>query len=478
MKRIASTLVVAGILLGTAIYYGVRADTSPDPPPPSTDQAETHPQPTTRRHVDGTLNLEAATSRGYLSSGREETFYASIDVTADDSEGDATRAPLNLALVIDRSGSMRGKKISKVREAAHTFVEMLEPDDRLSIVTYQSQASVDLRPRRVIEAQTEQMHATIDGIRAGGGTNIEAGVRQARRLLTANQTDASVNRILLLSDGKPTVGASSIGQLSRLAKSAAGQDVSVTTMGVGLDYNEQLLTRMANVGGGNYYFIDAPDKVVSKFQKELGGLAETVAKSTSLVIDLGDDIELGEVHGYPSDTSDGRVRLSLSEFFAGQTKSVLLELRGRLTDREPQSVLDVDLSYRDLREDHPAHQRASLTAAASEDPDQIDDSIDRSVVARVQQVEVASRIDQAMEAFENGEEQRAESVLEESRRQVRRAKDNYDLSEDEVEPVDTKLQNVQKQVDSHSASSGAGQTVIKRQRAESNEMMLDSSSLK
>ena len=483
MKRIASTAVVATILFGTAVYYAVQARPAPEPTPPETEtepepEPDPTPSPTTRQTIQGALTLEAATSQGYLPTGERETFYAAIDVTADDPDAAAPRPPLNVALVIDRSGSMRGDKIEHVRRAAHTIVDMLDRDDRLSIVSYQSNASVDLHPQPVDGSSIDRMHRTIDGIRAGGGTNIEAGMRRAKQALVGTKTRESVNRIVLLSDGKPTVGRTGTGALSRLAEGASDTGVSVTTMGVGVDYNEQLLTRMANVGGGNYYFIDAPDKVVSIFQKELGGLAETVAKSASLVIDLGDRVELEDVYGYPSDTSGGRVRVALSEFFAEQNKSVLLELRGRIDAPRPQSVLDIELSYQDLIADRPAHHSASLTAAASDDPAQIDGSIDRSVVSRVQQVEVATRIDDAMEAFKRGDKQEATEVLERSRKQVRQAKDEYDLPAKKMRAVDSKLQNVQREVSTHSASSGAGKTVIKRQRAESNKMMLDSKSLK
>lgn len=476
MKRIASTLIVAGILFGTAVYYGVRADTTPDNPTPPPD-TPSHAPPTTSQSSDGTLTLEAATSQGYLPTGERETLYASVDIHADNRDDTAARPPLNVALVIDRSGSMRGKKIRQVRQAARTIADMLDADDRLSIVSYQSEATVNLDPQRVSRRRIEQIHHNIDGIRAGGGTNIEAGIQKAERALASTKTEQSVNRIVLLTDGKPTVGASSIGGLSRMAKQANRESVSMTTMGVGLDYNEQLLTKMANVGGGNYYFIDAPGKVVSMFEKELGGLAETVAKRASLVIELGDDIELDEAYGYPGDTSEDRVRVALSEFSAGQTKSVLLEMRGRLTDAEPSPVIDVDLSYNDLVDQRPAHQRASLTAAASDDAATVDDSIDREVISRVQQIEVASRIDAAMEAFDQGDETRAERVLETSQKKVRRAKSKYDLPDKTLKPVNDKLKNVQKEVESHSSRSGAGQTVIKRQRAESNKIKLDSTAL-
>ena len=481
MKRIASTAVVAVVLLGAAIYYASLRKPEPDPDPPKPSSTTPAPapspsQPKTHQKVPGTLTLEASSSHGYLPKDEDERLYASIDVTAEEFQG-AERPPLNVALVIDRSGSMRGKKMRYVKRAANTIIDMLEDGDRLSIVSYQSRARIDLRAEKISVSSKDRMRRAIRQLRAAGGTNIGAAITSARQVLTSAKSDESVNRAILLSDGKPTVGVSASSRLSGMAQNSKKNAVSITTMGVGVDYNEDLMTKMANVGGGNYYFINAPKKVVSMFEEELGGLAQTVAKNASLVIDLGKRVELEEVHGYPSRNSGRRIYVSLSEFFAEQNKSVLLELHGKLNKSEPEPVVEVELSYEDLVEDKPRHQEARLTSAATDDSSKIEAELNRDVISRVQQVEVASSIDEAMEAFEDGDKDRAQKLLDERKRRVRQAQKKFALPQKSIDGVEQELAGTKKDVREHSSSSGAGKAVIKRSKAKSNIMMLDSKSM-
>jgi Ca-activated chloride channel family protein len=495
MQRIVLTAAVAAVLFGSAIYYGTQSPGNSSPKdPPSTDTpasstsphvpaepddtsgSESAPRPTRRATTDGVLGLEAATSHGHLPKNETKSFYASVDVEATEvGAGKDSRPPLNIALVVDQSGSMQGKKLGHAREAAHTIVNMMEPSDRLTMVGYSSKARVRFPPRRLNGSATDQAHRVIRRLNATGGTNIEQGIRQAQNSLASAETSETIDRVVLLSDGKPTVGLSSVEGLGRLAEQSNERGISVTTMGVGVDYNETIMMDMAKLGGGNYYFIDAPSKVVSMFQKELGTLAETVAKNASLVIELGDSVGLVNSYGYPIDSSDGRVRVDLSEFYAGQTKSLLLELKGTLRRESLQQVMEIDLSYRDLAADRPAHEGVELTAAATDDPARLAASVDREVVSRVQQIEVASTLSDAMEAYQQGDQQRAEKALERRRQRIRERQKQYDLPEESIDKMDRELEETKSKIQQRAAGSEAGQKAVKREKADSLELIRDSS---
>ncbi len=491
MQRIVLSAIVAAVLFGSALYFAAEADQAPTPPnpPPSaqtsspddpgpdepTADSEPSPDPTTSATDPGVLSLEAATSHGRLPIGEEKRLYASIDITA--GEGDTgARPPLNVALVVDRSGSMRGRKLRQARKAAHTIVDMLQPRDKLTLVSYGSEAKLVSRPAPAKGAAIERMHEAIRTIHAGGGTHIEGGVRRARRALASAKTERSINRVVMLSDGKPTVGRTSVGGLGHLAERINGQGVSLTAMGVGVDYNEEVLMQMANAGGGNYYFIDAPAKVVSMFEKELGTLAETVARNVSLVVDFGDNIELVDSHGPGGEYGEGRARIGLSEFSAGQTKSVLLELTGRLAGTELERVLEVDLSYRDVGGEVPAHQGLALTAAGSSTSAAIEASVDEGVISRVQQLEVASTLDQAIEAFEQGDKGRARQVLDRRRDQLEQRHAEYELPEETMQKADRKLKDTRAKIQKRAVGSTAGREAVKEEKAESNMIKMDRSS--
>lgn len=478
VKRIASTVIVAVALFGAAIYYasvGQGAESAPAEPEPTTvspDRSTPDP-PKTEVHRTGTLELEAKTSRGYMPEGESESIYTSIDVTAGDFES-GERPPLNLAVVLDRSGSMGGQKLRHAKQAAEAIVDGLGGRDRLSLITYNAGASVAYPATAMENGSKRRVKRRIRHIRDSGGTNIGAALDKAFRQLRSSQDEESVNRMILLSDGKPTVGQSDTDRLAERAETILKQGVSVTSMGVGLDYNEDLMTAMANVGGGNYYFIDSPEKVVSMFEKELAGLAETVAKTASLIVEFGEEVELESVRGYPGDESDGRLRVSLSEFAAKQNKSVLLEMEGTFRSEEPQPVVDVELSYEDLHRDEEAHESATLTAAATTEDAKIEDSFDRSVVSRVQQVEVAETLEEAMEAYKRGETERAQQMVQKRKERLRQAKRDYDLSDEEVDTVEADLDDASGSMRQAKPSSPKGRKIIKGTKEESNVMMLNS----
>lgn len=495
MQRITLTAAVAAVLFGSAAYYGPQtpANFSSDPPAsadtpasPTSPGAAAAPDdssdpsgdsdPTQTATTDGVLGLEAASSHGHLPVDETRSFYASVDVQATDrGTEEASRPPLNVALVVDQSGSMQGKKLTHAREAAHTIVDMLEPRDRLTMVGYSSRARVRFTPRRLDGSAVERAHRVIRRLDANGGTNIEQGMRRAQNALASSRTDDTIDRVILLSDGKPTVGRSGVEGLGRLAEQSNERGASVTTMGVGVDYNEEIMMEMANLGGGNYYFIDAPSKVVSMFQKELGTLAETVAKNASLVIELGDNVGLVDSHGYPIDSSDGRVRVDLSEFYAGQTKSLLLELEGRLREESLQQLLSVDLSYRDLVDERPAHDGVELPGAGTDDPSRVEASVDTEVISRVQQIEVASTLNDAMEAYQQGDQRQAERALEQRRQRLRKRQQEYDLPENSTDKMTRKLEETTDKIQKRAAGSEAGQKAVKREKADSLEMIRDSS---
>jgi len=476
MRRVVSAAVVAFVLFSAAVYYAAQAPEETSPPETATDPDAPEPKtpsPTTESVASGTLELKARSSHGFVGDEESDRIYATLDVSAGEFE-DLERPPLNVALVVDRSGSMRGQKLEYARNAAHTFVDQLRDRDRLTVVSYESETEVDVPSKPIGENAPETFHRAIRELQAGGGTNIERAVRTGLRQLRRSATEQTVDRVVLLSDGKPTSGASAPAQLAGLAKRALEDGLSLTTMGVGLDYNEDLMTQMANVGGGNYYFIDAPDKVVGMFEEELAGLAETVAENASLLVDVGEQVELVEARGYPAEREGDRLMVSLSEFSAGENKSLLLELSERLETGDPQELLGVELSYEDLREDQPAHQTASLTAAATDDPAKVEASIDEEVVSRVQQVKVAKTIDTAMQAFEKGDEQEARTVLQEAEASIDTAQKKYDLSAENVRDEKSKLRSLGEKVERRNSGSSGGKELIKQEKETSNELMLDS----
>ena len=175
-----------------------------------------------------------------------------IQVIAPDAPGIHTDRPrLNLALVIDRSGSMaEARKLDFVKTAAHHLVDMMGPDDLLSIVTYSQQVQVPW-PSRPVGRDREELHRIISGLYPGGSTFLSGGLEEGFRQAKAGKRRGTLNRVLLLSDGLANVGVTNRGALRERAGDMAEKGVSVSTFGVGNDFDEELMTMVAGGGGGN-----------------------------------------------------------------------------------------------------------------------------------------------------------------------------------------------------------------------------------
>jgi Ca-activated chloride channel family protein len=484
MKRLGTIAVIAGLLLATALFYRLR----PEETPPATTHvnatpatstsvnptpADTDPKPTTNATSTGTLTLDGGTSHGYLANNDTEDIYAAIDISAKHIEG-GTRPPLNLAVVIDRSGSMRGEKIAHAKRAAMRLVDELQTHDRLAIISYSSGVSVDISSVEATQSAKSRMRAAVHQIHSSGGTNIGSGYSRGFQEVQQWKSHESINRVVLLSDGQATVGETRPYVLEGMARSNLQQGVSLTTMGVGLDYNEDLMAGMADQGAGNYYFIDKADTVVSIFGSEFDGLAKTVAKNTSLVISLAEGVELNNLFGFAHERTDNRVMVSLAEFQSGEEKNILLKLRTHPDAVGEYPIMDVDLSYQDVTQDVPKNQRVELASIATDNLEETKTEVNVDVISRVQQVEVAESLKVAMAAYERGEKEQAQQELKRQKRSLRKARKKYKIKGKSYDMAEAELSNTAEQVNKYEQSSSSGKRMIKSKKARGRMILRDS----
>jgi Ca-activated chloride channel family protein len=482
MKRLATILAVIGLLIGAAVYYSARTQPDPTPNPPTANKPVEKPEksehdPSTDATSEGTLTLTSSVSHGYFKRDADNDVYAAIDIKAKEVEG-GERPALNLAVVIDRSGSMNGDKIVNARRAANQLVDSLSSKDRLSIVTYGSYAQVNVASQRTDTAGKARLRSAISRIGASGGTNIGAGLRLGRQQIKSAASDGSVNRIILLSDGHPTVGNTSTSALGAQATSILNTGTSVTTMGVGLDYNEDLMATLADKGAGNYYFIDEPTAAVAFFQTEFDGLAATVAKNTSVVIKLPESVALEKLYGFEHERSGQRVMVPLAEFHSAEQKNILIRLSAKPDSLGEVDVLDVSLSYDDAVEEKPGHQSVTLTSVVTNDASKFEKDVNTDVIARVEQVEVAESMKAAMSAYQDGDRDRAQRVLQQQRTKMAETQKKYNMpatTKRKFDRVDRELEDTMGVVGSASNSSDEGKKMIKSKKARGRMILMEKS---
>jgi len=227
-------------------------------------------------------SLTVDVSQGRLEAGRQQTVYLKVGVTGANSEVSVTRAPVNTAIVLDRSGSMAGDKLENAKKAALQALDRLGPDDIVAVVAYDDNVRVLVPATRATDKR--EIAAAIMRLTAGNTTALYAGVsrgaQEVRKFLAANR----INRVVLLSDGLANVGPSSPAMLAGLGASLAKEGISVTTIGLGLDYNEDLMTRLAMASDGNHAFVENPTMLASIFDREFGELLSVVATNVEVRI--------------------------------------------------------------------------------------------------------------------------------------------------------------------------------------------------
>jgi Ca-activated chloride channel family protein len=194
-----------------------------------------------------------------------------------------TRPPLNLALVIDRSGSMGGEKMAKAREAAAFAVQQLGSRDRISLVIYDDQVEV-LWPSSPLQDKTRLLQL-IQQIHSRGSTNLFGGWVEGSTQVAAHLQPESLNRVILFTDGLANRGLTNAEEIGQHVAALAQRGVSTSTLGIGRDFNEDLLALMADRGEGNFYFIEAASDLPRIFARELSGLAATFARNLTLQLE-------------------------------------------------------------------------------------------------------------------------------------------------------------------------------------------------
>ena len=257
------------------------------------------------------------------------------------------RPPVNIALVIDRSGSMSGDKIVKAREAALEAVRRLGPDDIVALIVYDTTVQVLVPAQRV--GNGRRLEQAIQGIEVGGNTALYGGVIRGASEVRRHMEDRRfVNRVILVSDGLANVGPSSPEELGRLGASLVKEGISVTTIGLGLGFNEDLMTRLAQRSDGNTYFVEDSRDLPRIFSAELGDVLNVVARKIIIEIEFPSGVRPLKFVGRDGVIRGQRAELSLNQLYGGQEKFALVEVE--ISPSKPGAELEIArarVSYED-----------------------------------------------------------------------------------------------------------------------------------
>ena len=222
--------------------------------------------------------------RGLIRASSRSSRYLLLHVTAPKAEAGRPRQPVNVAFVLDRSGSMSGQKLTLAKRAVEQALARLHDEDRFSIVVYDDQIDVVVESTRAsVEAKRNALDR-LEQVDARGSTNLADGWLRGCEQVAVHQREETVDRCLLLTDGLANVGITDRGELERHAAELRARGVSTTTFGVGVDFDEVLLQAMADAGGGHFYYIETGQQIPDYITSEVGETLEVVARDVTVAV--------------------------------------------------------------------------------------------------------------------------------------------------------------------------------------------------
>lgn len=205
-----------------------------------------------------------------VQADRPTELFVKVQVRVPASEAKPNRVPLNLSFVIDRSGSMSGKKLAFAKQALVDAFLQLKPEDRLSVVTFDNEVTLNLPSTRVEEVSN--LDEWVRNIQSGGSTALFDGWKRGADEVASTLEKGALNRVLLLSDGQANVGKRNPEEIARYVEEKAKEGVSTTAMGIGRDFDENLMQAISDAGDGTYFFVERPEALPTFFESELNGL--------------------------------------------------------------------------------------------------------------------------------------------------------------------------------------------------------------
>jgi Ca-activated chloride channel family protein len=318
-------LAAGALLLATALAGAAARGKGPSAAPPG-------PMPVGGAHSfaappAGGVMFTGTLDRSAVLLGKDGTARIELAIAAAADEArHSARRPTDLVIILDRSGSMSGDKIEHARAAVRELIAQLGVQDRFALVTYADDAVVTIPLTEVDPRRNTAWMSAISEIQPDGSTNMAAGLDLALSLVDSSRSGDRVPHVILISDGLANVGDASPAGLTRRAQCAARGEYMLSAIGVGADFNEQLMSALADAGTGNYYYVQNTRDLGGIFAREFDAARTTVATGLAVRIEPADGVQVLDAAGYPLERDDRSVVFRPGSLFAGQERRIWVTL--------------------------------------------------------------------------------------------------------------------------------------------------------
>lgn len=423
MRRFIPCLAFVGFAALTGCQGAMPKSAQRQAPVTAVAAPETPKKPSVK--ASELVAFDAASANKFVRAGEASEITVRVRVGALTMK-DAPRPKINVGLVVDTSGSMEGKAIEDAKAASQALLDALSPGDTLAVVAFHSTTDVLVPSTRLDAKSIAFIKEQIGSMRARGTTDMAGGLRAGLDEVIKGFQASGVNRVVLLGDGVPNSDA----EIRPMAESAAGRAVSITMLGLGLDYNETLMSDVASRSGGTYHFIKESSSVASVFKEEVLRLKQMIGRGAALRLSPGPGVSIKSVVGLPSQTAGASTLVTLGDLSEGDQRDVIVRLS--VSGRKAGSVvelLDAVLSF-----DGPAiaaggtlaasgrlEERGFIAVKATDDKAEIAAGHDIDVERSAARVGVADMVLRAIAMARAGNLQAAQALVDGAEKEAQRA---------------------------------------------------------
>ncbi|MHC1740615.1 MAG: VWA domain-containing protein [Anaerolineaceae bacterium] len=356
-----------------------------------------------KKHTDEKKNrLAIKSDKTVISREKKTTRILEIIVTTPEKDQSNIRAPLNISLVLDRSGSMNGEKLHYVKQAAIHVLDLLDEKDTASVVVYDDEIETIVPSGNLTEIFRRQAIIKVQKIQSGGSTCLSGGWLKGCEQVASRANGHTINRTLLLTDGLANVGIQDAEELATHARELFRRGVSTSCFGVGLGYDEHLLEGMANNGGGNFHFLETTNAIPLVFEREFNELVDISLRDVELVIKLPQKVTAYVAAGWPNEFKDDRMALTLGSLYAGRAQRIYVTLIIEPGTPDVEIVFPITLRGKD-KNDYIVELTNDIRFTAVSSSEEEKSAIDQSLMERYTEVHMADMANEALKKERSGD---------------------------------------------------------------------------
>ncbi|MGD8291345.1 MAG: VWA domain-containing protein [Desulfobacterales bacterium] len=315
---------------------------------------------------------------------------------------------VDMVIVLDRSGSMKGRKIEDARRAVLELLSSLSAEDRFALITYSDGVHIAADLSNVTDANRSRLASAVNNIRAGGGTNLGAGLRVGMDTLVSRSRSTNSAKVILISDGLANKGLTDVAALANIAAGAVKKEFAVSTVGVGIEFNEHLMTAIADSGTGRYYYLENPSAFAEVFQKEFYSTRTAALTAVRIHIPSTSGISLIDAAGYPIIRENDDLSFYPGNLHSGQTRNLYLTLQVPTNKQRTFELDNIKLSYQYSNQAYEATLEDTFEIACVNSQKKVYSSINKSSWSEKVIKEDFNRLKQEVAAdIKSGKKQKA-----------------------------------------------------------------------